>query len=454
MLRLKGILLLPLFLLGGCATTSVFTPYPEQTKAWKAEVGTQNYTPALADLDKKRDSADALLYLMERGRIAMLAGQTEESRKDFDAVIARFRTIEDRALISLSATAAQGATLLTNDNAAPYEGETFERVFVHQMQALNYLALGQRDEALVEVRRANFIQDQALKNNEKKVSNAEQEASHSGLRTSDYDRYFTGMSAAAGRVKSAFQNAYTFYTSALIYEAAGQLNDAYIDDKKALEIWPDNPYIRQDVLRLGTRLGMDEVRSAADHEKPTLPGNNEGSVVILFEEGFAPVKQALMLPIITENTLNHVGFPVYAGPFSSPQPQSLSLDGHLLYTSPIVDVQALATRALKDHIPAMIARQYLRLLSKQRLQRELDKNAGPLGSLAGMIYSLVSEQPDLRSWNSLPNSAQIARTWLPAGSHTLSVAGQETTVTVLAGHITIVHILAEGMHSSLRQFSL
>src|SRR5690606_7313802 len=63
---------------------------------------------------------------------------------------------------------------------------------------------------------------------------------------------------AAAKVKNSFQNAYTFYYSALIREADNDLNGAYIDYKKALEIQPDNHYLQADAWRLAKRLGMDD----------------------------------------------------------------------------------------------------------------------------------------------------------------------------------------------------
>ncbi|MEI8618891.1 hypothetical protein P4S63_22420 [Pseudoalteromonas sp. B193] len=46
-------------------------------------------------------------------------------------------------------------------------------------------------------------------------------------------------------IKNGFQNAYTFYLSALLYQSAKQYDDAYIDYKKALAIQPNNIYLQQ-----------------------------------------------------------------------------------------------------------------------------------------------------------------------------------------------------------------
>ncbi|MGJ4749147.1 tetratricopeptide repeat protein, partial [Leptospira sp. SA-E8] len=134
----------------------------------------------------------------------------------------------------------------------------------------------------------------------------------------DYDRFFSDMDLAAGRVKSSFQNAATFYLSGLIYEATGQFNDAYIDYRKALEIAPDNSYLQKDVVRTGLRSGMDDAKKLAQQLKLPIappaskqaqtqdPAQNpaQGELVIYLEEGLVPAKQPVSIPIFTNRTSN------------------------------------------------------------------------------------------------------------------------------------------------------
>ncbi|HEX6592823.1 MAG TPA: hypothetical protein VF050_12570, partial [Moraxellaceae bacterium] len=154
-------LLLPV-ILGGCAAGSVLTPYPSTASAYRAALDAGTPEAAVTRIGKKTESADGMLYLLEKGRIEQLGEASDASRDDFDKAIGRFSQQDDKAIISASSYAASGASLLTNDNARPYEGRTYERVFVHQYQALNYLAKGDATGALVEVRRANQVQVDAL----------------------------------------------------------------------------------------------------------------------------------------------------------------------------------------------------------------------------------------------------------------------------------------------------
>lgn len=441
-LRNTIVLFMPV-LLGGCAASSVLSPYPSQAKAYQSALDAGTPDAAVQKIGSKTASADAMLYLLEKGRIEQLGDKTDESRSTFDGAIARFQAQDDKAIISASSYAASGASLLTNDNARPYEGRTYERVFVHQYQALNYLAKGDASGALVEVRRANQVQVDALAKKDGKVDSARDDAEKKGLDESQYTNYFSPMDLAAGRVKTGFQNAATFYLSGLIYEATGSTNDAFIDYRKALELVPDNAYLQKDVVRTGLSVGLDDVKKLAAQigNVQIAPKRGEGEIVVYVEEGYVPAKQGIGIPIWTSKTLNSVSFPIYPDT-AAPTPVVVHIDGNALSSSLLVDTRALAVRTLKDEVPGMLARAFLRLLTKQEMQRQAQNNdsTGLLG-LATTIYSLVTDQPDLRSWLTLPGSGQVIRLPLPAGDHTVSLPGlSPLTVSVRAGRPTLVHL--------------
>ncbi|MDQ8035912.1 MAG: hypothetical protein REI12_00705 [Pedobacter sp.] len=442
LLRPAFLLTLP-FILGGCAASSVLSPYPSQAKAYQAALDAGNPDAAVLKIGSKTTSADGTLYMLEKGRVEQLGDKTDDSRTTFDGAIARFQAQDDKAVISASSYAASGASLLTNDNARPYEGRTYERVFVHQYQALNYLAKGDATGALVEVRRANQVQVDALAKKDGKVDSARADAEKKGLDENQYSNYFSPMDLAAGRVKTGFQNAATFYLSGLIYEATGSTNDAFIDYRKALELVPDNPYLQKDVVRTGMSVGLDDVKKLAQQigNVQVGPKTGEGELVIYVEEGYVPAKQGIGIPIWTSKTLNTVSFPIYADAIA-PTPVVVHVDGAALESALLVDTRALAVRTLKDEVPGMLARAFLRLLTKQEMQRQAQNNdsTGLLG-LATTLYSLVTDQPDLRSWLTLPGSGQVVRLPLAAGDHTLSLPGlAPVTVTVRTGRPTLVHL--------------
>ncbi len=442
-------------LLSGCAATSVFNPYPNQAQAFRqATLGGADTATVMAKLDAKRASADRMLYLMERARLAQLQGDYATSKQDFETVIAGFEAVANKAALSLSGAGATGSALLTNDNAIPYQGYAYERVMVHQFQAFNYLGLGDAPGAAVELRRAQQMQRELELKYADEIAKAQGEATQNNIFVSEFDNYFTGMDSIAGRVKNSFQNGYTFYTSAVIWEALGEYNDALVDYKKALELAPDNAALRDDVIRANQYF---DGRAA----KPASASLPQGSVVVLFEQGFVPAKKPVGLPIPTmDGGVFSIQFPIYDGlDYTPPTPLTVRSDDNTLATTALlVDTGALAVKALREQVPAMLVRQILRARSKYEMQKQAAKQGGVLGQFAANIYNLVSEQADLRSWLTLPANAQGVRLALPAGNRSLEFVGAAGSlslpVAVHAGRTTIVRVVEANGRLTTQTYAL
>ena len=133
-------------------------------------------------------------HKFELGLVAHYANLFPESNKAFEQaeIIA-----EDRFTKSLTK---EGFSLLTSDNLLPYTGTKFERLIAHYYHALNYIYQDKIDDALVECRRAtnlmNYFKDE----------------------DDDYDFFGAGFIA---------------YFSAIVFETAGEFNDAFISYRQA-----------------------------------------------------------------------------------------------------------------------------------------------------------------------------------------------------------------------------
>jgi hypothetical protein len=121
----------------------------------------------------------------------------------------------------------------------------------------------------------------------------------------------------------------------------------------------------------------------------------------------------------------------------------VQIDGNALTASVLVDTSALAVRTLKDEVPLLLTRAFLRLLAKQEMQRQMQKNDSTgLLNLFTTMYSLVTDQADLRSWLTLPNSGQVIRLPVQEGAHRVSLPGMTPlTVSVQAGRATLLHLI-------------
>lgn len=400
---------------------------------------------------------DRVLFLMERGRLAQMTGDFAASKASFNAAIQAIKENDEKAVISAKEVGSQFAALLVNDKAIPYKGNGFERVMLRHFQALNYLAAGDLEGAGVEVRGANFEQEKALKDHEKEVTDvrtAMEELAGALEKNSNITSAFSVMGEAAGKVKNSFQNAYTFYMSGIMREMLKEPNDAYIDYKKALEIYPNNTFVQKDVVRLARALEMTDDLERFKTQYPSIAANSShlsatnGELVVFFEDGLVPQKEGIGIPIPLPHGLTAVAFPIYNFKLNDPKPLTLSLGSNAVGQSePICFTGALAVKALKEKIPAMAVRQVIRSALKGAAAKEAKDKFGESGATAASVYNVLSEQADTRCWISLPENAQILRASLPAGQHELSLAQNETgastsaPVAIQAGQKTILRVI-------------
>ncbi|MHB8120553.1 MAG: COG3014 family protein [Desulfuromonadaceae bacterium] len=427
----QAAVLATLLVMSGCASTSTFTAYPRKIQPLIASLANRTPIDLSHSLQSESKSNDRILYSMERGRYAQVVEKTDISMADFKVSMEKIRENDEKALISASAFGANVAATMVNDNAIPYAGEGYERVLLHHYQALNYLKKKDIEGAGVEVRRANAEQDDALRRFEDELDEAREEAANKRINsTSAVESRYAQMDEVAGKVKNSFQNAYTFYVSAFIYELLNQPDDAYIDYKKALEIYPDNSYLQKDVVRLAVKLGrddeLDELQQRfALKEQRFIDESSDasGELLVLFEDGFVPQKREIKIPLPAGRAgLVTIAFPIYEERWSLQTPLRI-LNNNVLVgsTEPICDVRALAVKALKEKAPVIATRQIIRAVAKGVAAAEARKQMGDFGLLATNIWNILSENADLRSWLTLPSNAQILRTTLPAGHYQLAL---------------------------------
>lgn len=137
-----------------------------------------------------------LLYWMDRGMTLQLAGQYKASNQvleQADELVEDFYTRRLRDEVT---------ALLVNDTQLPYRGDPYEQVMINVIKAFNYAFLQDIQEALIEARkidhRLNVLTDSTEKDH---------------YHEDPFARYVTG----------------------IVYEVAGDLNDAFIAYRKAYE---------------------------------------------------------------------------------------------------------------------------------------------------------------------------------------------------------------------------
>jgi len=143
------------FLLALClAVTSCTTKAAQRQKEFGKTVDEGNYLATIDNIKtngkKLYGETNAFLYYMDIGVLYHYSGLYDSS----NVYLAKSAEVYDE-LFTKSVTN-EAAAVLTNDNVRPYRAKPYELVFMHQIAAFNYMAVGKFDEALVETRRVQL----------------------------------------------------------------------------------------------------------------------------------------------------------------------------------------------------------------------------------------------------------------------------------------------------------
>ena len=423
MQTLKTLLLLVLLCLSlGCS------PYSMEEVQIAFEQG--DFNAALTELDADGKGQAKLPYLFERGLIAHYGDLFDESNRTFE--LAEI-TSDDLYTKSISREA---VSLVTSDNLRSYAGTQYERLLIHYYRAFNYVYLNMPDDALVECRKASrLLQFYA-----------------------DADENYQFVGAA-----------FLAYLSAILYEWAGDWNDAFIAYR-----WAERAYkqyeevlgipfpqdVGESLVRLARQLGFQEEfeKYAAVYGEPSKIDPDSGELILLYETGFAPFKIEENIvfpilkidPIVQENAdrdekkvreysrtlmrrrnrrykeveieyLLRVAIPAYR----SNRPRIVGIDADTAYGGAsgvlVEDIEAAAMKTFESELPTIMLRTVVRGVLKYLGFRRANQEGEVVGKLVNLL-NVVTESADTRSWQTLPNQIFLVRMRLPAGKHNVTLS--------------------------------
>ena len=390
-----------------------------------------DYEGALAKLEKPDSNTNKLLYYLEKGLILHYQGQYEASNLEFE----RAEKLSD--VLYTRSVSREVAALLSNDSVVAYRGEEFEMTLVHYYRAMNYQRLGERQAALVECRKANL-----------RLENYAQQA--------EYDLSYKN-------------DAFLQYMTGLFFEAEGELNDAYISYKDALQGYrayddafglPIPRMLLVDLTRLADRLGYDAEAARYGRRFRLRPDELQratGSEVVVFvESGFVPRKHQVELTVpimdderkvalwtVSERAVHRyhhprmyhrrrvdywlkVALPEYREVHSQVVGVRLRAGGESAMAIQVEDLQAIAQRTFAQKFDTIMLRTVARNLAKYMASKSIEKAfesdeddkdtddwaKDGLGEVLGGLFNLfgrATEAADTRGWLSLPSSIRIAR---------------------------------------------
>ena len=404
------------------------SPYSMEEVRLAFEQG--DFDGALIELDADGKGQAKLPYLFERGLIAHYGDQFDESNRTFELAEV---TSDDLYTKSISREA---VSLLTSDNLRSYAGSQYERLLIHYYRAFNYVYLNMPDDALVECRKASrLLQFYA-----------------------DADENYEFVGAA-----------FIAYLSGILYEWAGDWNDAFIAYR-----WAERAYkqyqevlgipfpqdVGESLVRLAGRLGFQEEfeRYTATYGEPPDDPPDSGELILLYETGFVPAKieENIVFPILKTDPivqedadrdekevreygrtlirrrnrrykeveveyLLRVAIPAYR----SNRPRLVGIDANTAYGGAagvlVEDIEAAAMKTFESELPTIMLRTVVRGVLKYLGFRRANQEGEIAGRLVNLL-NVVTESADTRSWQTLPNQILLVRMRLPAGTHKIKLS--------------------------------
>ncbi len=448
---LRGIIKISAILICGSLMTACRTYY-DKTLTFNKKFEEGNYSAArdyLASQDKMKRSHVKVLYDLNYATASFMMDSTESSISHFDAADKYYEDFSKN--FSYEALA-----LITNPSVKPYELEYYEAVMIHFYQALNYIKLGETEDAIVECKRMNLV----LEN----LSDA--------FRKHDGKRYS--------------RDAFGHLVMGILYEMAGNNNNAFIAYRNSLEIYADDytklfscevpDLLKRGIIRTAYRTGFaGEGRRYEKQFGMTYEGNdaNKGRLVVFLLDGMSPIKTQSTVDFLKGNGSGFVNFsnsqtgitiPLYWGDCSEsdknslrsisyvrlaiPQYESrgsqccgrLKINGAQYSPELVEDVDKVARQSLKDRLWKELGKAILRAATKEALHQVVAKRNDYAGLFLA-VSNAVTEKADTRSWMSLPSCVRLTDVELDAGSYELdytSCVSESATIQIEAGKTSFV----------------
>ncbi|MCK6545146.1 hypothetical protein L6R52_04705 [Myxococcota bacterium] len=358
---------------------------------------------------------DRVMFWLNMGTLQHYAGNTAGSNENLVKAEAAMQELWTTSISS------EASKVIVSESVQAYEGEDFEKVLVYLYTSLNNVNAGKMQDAIVEARRA----DEMLK---KMLVEFEKEGSVGTLYK---------------------QDAFMLWLVGLYYEIEGQAswNDALLAYKAAYKSYLEDyagqygtampAFIGEDIVRVARLLGQDGTASeyakltgaSGDTAKNLADGLAE--VVLVHGSGEAPYKEELFIDgQMADGYVMRIALPQFKAVPSQVAYAQISANGAEARTSLAEPISEMVLKNFEHRLPAIklraIARATVKYAATKAAQAVGEQAggglAGALLGLAGNVASAVSEAADLRSWTTLPGAFGVARLWLPAGQHTLTVS--------------------------------
>lgn len=383
----------------------------------------------VASSKRMKKSRNKLLYLLNRGYFNMMIGKHEESIRFFmqaDNIIkAERKNYLNEAL-----------AMFINPSVRTYHAEDFEEVMVHYFQMMNFLSQGNRESALVEVRRMNMVLNE--------------------------------MNDKFGKSNKYNSDAFGHLMMGLIYEADRDFNNAFIAYRNAYNVYEESYkelfgleaplQLKKDLIRTAQLSGF---RNEVEHYEKLFGMEYEKrehtrEVVLFWNNGLSPIKDqwsvdftivqyvpgtvlflnnqfGFSFPFPVEHLsekarqdllslqIIRIAFPRYLSRPSVFDRSKVEVNGQTIRPERAQNIESIAHRSLQDRFAREMGNALLRFALKKSAEVALRRENREAGMILGLA-NVFTEQADIRNWQTLPAHIHYARIPLNEGQNELRIS--------------------------------
>ncbi|MEX0777959.1 MAG: hypothetical protein WD042_19830 [Phycisphaeraceae bacterium] len=475
---------------GGCGYTSTSERFVKPYQAGQFDLAAKEVDDIVGPVQDvngtdpkeliKVDRRDAIVYRLEQGAILRAAGRLKESSLAFLNADDIIYEIDQKPPVQVSR---EVGAAVTNLSFTDYKGYSYDRLALQIYQSLNYMQLGQLDNARVALRALQERQEDAEEYFRKQIEALE--AKNEG-KAADGEKQSVDVDKVRQdpKVSQAFataygddailvpdRSAYRKYANPFgeylqgVYFMAAALNSSDTETaatafKRVKGMLPDNPYVIQD-------LALAEKVANGQAVPPT--------TYVFFETGQAPLRETIRIdiPIFIINAaaydtgVDYVGaaFPKLKFRDSFVPYLSVAANGQAYQTAVLTDMDEVIRTDFNNELPMVITKTIIATVAKAAIAYGLNRAsegnvyANLITRIGTTAYQAGLNQADLRSWETLPKQFQVARFDTPADRQlTIALPGgaQLPPITLIDGVVNVVYVKSvQATHTPhVQQFTL
>ena len=408
----------------GCAS------YYQSHAEFNSEFEQGDLKRALETLGRQQNESESktrFIYFVNKGLLLSILGEYAESNSYLEKA---FLFGEDYRINYVN----EATSYFTNPNVVLYKGEDHEHLMLLYFKAINFLKLGQHEDALIECRRLNIRLNQL---GDKYVSEAKLQ-----------------------------RNAFIHTLMGIIYQSAKDYNNAFIAYRNAIDVY-ENDYsrmfgmtppeqLKKDLLDAAWRTGfMDEFDNyknkfeMSDYEA----SSQDADLIFFWHNGLGPIKAewsinfvitpgpdhmmvfnnnelGLSFPFKVDDEKDRAGltnlqffrvaFPRYVERPVYYVSAKLECGSDTYNLQLAEDINKIAFYSLNQRMLQEFARGLLRAALKKAAELSIRKKDDRLGAVLGMVNAMT-EKADTRNWQTLPHSIYYSRIPLQEGKNELKL---------------------------------